>query len=171
MNTQELIITWATPVFFLLIGIELLVAKLRGRAAYGSSDTINSIGLGVISQIVGVFSKLLTFGIYAWCVQHLALFALPADNLLVWAGALLLYDFCYYWQHRCGHEVNILWAAHVVHHQSEHYNLSTALRQTGSGVLLAWLFYLPLALLGVPLQVFVIVALVDLLYQFWVHTE
>jgi sterol desaturase/sphingolipid hydroxylase (fatty acid hydroxylase superfamily) len=171
VNTQELIITWATPVFFLLIAIELLVAKLRGRRAYASGDTVNSIGLGVISQIVGVFSKLLTFGIYAWCVQHLALFTLPADSLWVWAGALLLYDFCYYWLHRMGHEVNILWAAHVVHHQSEHYNLSTALRQTGSGALLGWLFYLPLALLGVPLKVFVIVALIDLLYQFWVHTE
>ncbi|WP_449427189.1 sterol desaturase family protein [Rhodanobacter umsongensis] len=171
MNTPELIITWATPVFFLLIGIELLVAKLRGRHAYASNDAMNSIGLGVISQIVGVFSKLLTFGIYAWCVQHLAFFALPADSFWVWAGALLLYDFCYYWLHRCGHEVNILWAAHVVHHQSEHYNLSTALRQTGSGALLGWLFYLPLALLGVPLKVFVIVALIDLLYQFWVHTE
>lgn len=171
MNTQELIITWATPVFFLLIGIELLVAKLRGREAYASNDAINSIGLGVISQLVGVFSKLLTIGIYAWCVEHLALFTLPENNLLVWFGALLLYDFCYYWLHRCGHRVNILWAAHVVHHQSERYNLSTALRQTGSGVLLGWLFYLPLALLGVPLKVFVIVALIDLLYQFWVHTE
>ena len=171
MNTQELIITWATPVFFLLIGIELLVAKRRGRRAYTSGDAVNSIGLGVISQIVGVFSKLLTLGIYAWCVQHLALFTLPADSLWVWAGALLLYDFSYYWLHRMGHEVNILWAAHVVHHQSEHYNLSTALRQTGSGVLLGWLFYLPMALLGVPLKVFVVVALIDLLYQFWVHTE
>lgn len=96
MNTQELIITWATPVFFLLIGIEWLVARLRGRKAYASSDAINSIGLGVISQIVAVFSKLLTIGIYAWCVQHLALFALPADSPWVWAGALLFYDFCYY---------------------------------------------------------------------------
>ncbi|MFC5436634.1 sterol desaturase family protein [Rhodanobacter umsongensis] len=171
MNTQELIITWATPVFFLLIGIELLVARLRGRHAYASGDAVSSIGLGVISQVVGVFSKLLTLGIYAWCVEHLALFTLPADSLWVWAGALLLYDFCYYWLHRMGHEVNILWAAHVVHHQSEHYNLSTALRQTGSGVLLGWLFYLPMAVLGVPLKVFVVVALVDLLYQFWVHTE
>lgn len=171
MNTQELIITWATPVFFLLIGIELLVAKLRGRSAYASGDAVNSIGLGVISQIVGVFTKLLTLGIYAWCVEHLALFALPADSLWVWAGALLLYDFCYYWLHRMGHETNILWAAHVVHHQSEHYNLSTALRQTGSGAMLGWLFYLPMAVLGVPLKVFVVVALIDLLYQFWVHTE
>jgi alkylglycerol monooxygenase len=171
MNMQETIITWATPVFFALIALELLVAKRRGRRVYASSDAVNSIGLGVISQIAGVFSKLLTFGIYAWCVQHLALFALPANNLAVWLGALLLYDFCYYWLHRGGHRMNILWAAHVVHHQSEHYNLSTALRQTGSGVLLGWLFYLPLALLGVPLKVFVIVALIDLLYQFWVHTE
>ncbi|GAB2803477.1 sterol desaturase family protein [Dyella kyungheensis] len=171
MNTQEIIITWATPVFFALIALELLVAKLRGRSVYHSSDAINSLGLGVISQIVAVFSKLLTLGIYAWCVQRFALFALPANSVWVWISALLLYDFCYYWLHRAGHEVNILWAAHVVHHQSEDYNLSTALRQTGSGVLLGWLFYLPMAIVGYPLEVFVVVALIDLLYQFWVHTE
>ncbi|WP_426270618.1 sterol desaturase family protein [Dyella kyungheensis] len=171
MNTQEIIITWATPVFFALIALEMLVARLRGRSVYHSSDAINSLGLGVISQIVAVFSKLLTLGIYAWCVQRFALFALPANSVWVWISALLLYDFCYYWLHRAGHEVNILWAAHVVHHQSEDYNLSTALRQTGSGVLLGWLFYLPMAIVGYPLEVFVVVALIDLLYQFWVHTE
>jgi len=171
VNTQEIIITWATPVFFALIALELLVAKLRGRTVYHSSDAINSLGLGVISQIVAVFSKLLTLGIYAWCVEHFALFSLPANNLWVWITALLAYDFCYYWLHRAGHEVNILWAAHVVHHQSEDYNLSTALRQTGSGVLLGWVFYLPMAVVGYPLEVFVVVALIDLLYQFWVHTE
>lgn len=170
-STQEVIITWATPVFFALIALELLVARWRGRRVYHASDAINSLGLGVISQIAAVFSKLLTLGIYAWCVEHLALFALPADAWWVWVSALVLYDFFYYWLHRAGHEVNILWAAHVVHHQSEDYNLSTALRQTGSGVLLGWIFYLPMALLGYPLQVFVVVALIDLLYQFWVHTE
>ncbi len=171
MNTQELIITWATPFFFVLIGIELLVARLRGRRAYRSNDSINSIGLGVMSQIAGVFLKLLTLGIYAWCVEHLALFALPPNSLWVWLSGLVLYDFLYYWLHRMGHEVNILWAAHVVHHQSEEYNLSTALRQTSSGGLLGWLFYLPMAVLGYPIEVFVVIALIDLLYQFWVHTE
>ena len=87
MNTQEIIITWATPVFFALIALELLVAKLRGRTVYHASDAINSLGLGVISQIVAVFSKLLTLGIYAWCVQRFAIFALPADS--VWARAHL----------------------------------------------------------------------------------
>jgi sterol desaturase/sphingolipid hydroxylase (fatty acid hydroxylase superfamily) len=171
MHLQELIITWATPVFFALIGLELLVARLRGRTAYRVNDAISSIGLGVISQVVGVFGKLLSIGIYAWVAAHLAPVRLPADSVLVWLLALLAYDFLYYWLHRAGHEVNILWAAHVVHHQSEHYNLSTALRQTGSGVLLGWLFYLPMALAGIPVQVFVVVALIDLLYQFWVHTE
>ncbi len=171
MNTQETIITWATPVFFALIALELLVARWRGRKVYHASDAINSLGLGVISQIVAVFSKVLTFGIYAWFVSHVALFRLPADSLWVWVSALVLYDFLYYWLHRAGHEVNILWAAHVVHHQSEDYNLSTALRQTGSGVVLGWIFYLPMALIGYPLEVFVVVALIDLLYQFWVHTE
>ncbi|HEX7816501.1 sterol desaturase family protein [Dyella sp.] len=171
MNTQETIITWATPVFFVLIAVELFVARLQGRKAYHASDAINSLSLGVISQVVAVFTKLLTFGIYAWCVQHLALFQLPSRSMWVWVTGLLFYDFCYYWLHRCGHEVNILWAAHVVHHQSEDYNLATALRQTGSGMLLGWLFYLPMAFVGYPLEVFVVVALVDLLYQFWVHTE
>lgn len=171
MNTSALIITWATPFFFALIALEFIVARWRGKPAYRSNDAINSIGLGVMSQIAGVFLKLLTIGIYAWCVEHLALFALPASSVWVWISGLLLYDFLYYWLHRMGHEVNILWAAHVVHHQSEEYNLSTALRQTSTGGLLGWVFYLPMALLGYPLEVFVIVALIDLLYQFWVHTE
>ncbi|MEO8778607.1 MAG: sterol desaturase family protein [Rhodanobacter sp.] len=171
MNTSELIITWATPFFFALIAVEFMVARLRGRRAYRSNDSINSIGLGVMSQIAGVFMKLLTLGIYAWCVQHVALFALPANNIWVWISGLLLYDLLYYWLHRMGHEVTILWAAHVVHHQSEEYNLSTALRQTSTGGLLGWIFYLPMAVLGYPLEVFVVIALTDLLYQFWVHTE
>ncbi|HEY8023751.1 MAG TPA: sterol desaturase family protein [Burkholderiaceae bacterium] len=168
---QELVITLATPVFFLLIFIEWIAGRLRDNDTYRLNDSINSIGLGIISQIVGVFSKVFQIGIYAWVAQRAAVFTLAADNPLVWLLALLAYDFCYYWLHRMGHEVNILWAAHVVHHQSEEYNLSTALRQTGSGFLFGWVFYLPLALAGVPTNVFIAVALVDLLYQFWVHTR
>jgi hypothetical protein len=89
----------------------------------------------------------------------------------VWIGALLAYDCCYYWHHRAGHRIGALWAAHAVHHQSEDYNLSTALRQPLTGAPFAWVFYLPLALAGVPPVVFATVALIDLLYQYWVHTE
>ncbi|MCU6432189.1 sterol desaturase family protein [Undibacterium sp. Jales W-56] len=168
---QEKIITFASPVFFLLIAIEFIVARRRQRHLYRINDAINSLSLGVMSQVTGVFLKVLAVGIYAWVAQHFAIFNLSGDSWWVWISGLLLYDFLYYWLHRMGHETNLLWAAHVVHHQSEAYNLTTALRQTSTGALFGWIFYLPLALLGYPVQVFIIVALIDLLYQFWIHTE
>lgn len=168
---HEKVITLATPIFFLLIFIELIVGLVRRRNTYRVTDTINSISLGVMSQIAGVFMRFVRIGIYAWLLQHVALFTLPTNSVWVWVAGLLLYDLCYYWLHRMGHEVNILWAAHVVHHQSEDYNLATALRQTSSGALLGWIFYVPMAVLGFPLEVFAAVALIDLLYQFWVHTQ
>jgi len=172
------VIVLATPVFLLSIGIEFLVGRLRARRGTGQdtyrlADTVNSIGLGMLSQIGGVLTSLLRIGIYTACWSAFALVD-AKDFWMQWYGwllALVFYDLCYYWLHRMGHECGVLWAAHVVHHQSQHYNLSTALRQTSSGFLFDWIFYLPMALAGVPPLVFGVVALVDLLYQFWVHTE
>jgi alkylglycerol monooxygenase len=169
--TGAQIIVLATPVFLALIALEFAVGVARGRNTYRLADTLTSIGLGVMSQVTGVFGRLLRIGLYVLVFEHVALFELRADSPWVWIGALLAYDFCYYWHHRAGHRVAAFWAAHVVHHQSEDYNLGTALRQTSSGFLLGWLFYLPLALAGVPPVVFATVALIDLLYQFWVHTQ
>jgi sterol desaturase/sphingolipid hydroxylase (fatty acid hydroxylase superfamily) len=165
------VIVLATPVFLLLIAVEFFVARARGRNAYRLNDALSSIGLGILSQLTGVFTTLFAIGIYTLAHQHLAFFTLPTDAWWVWVGALVLYDLAYYWRHRLGHTCALFWAAHVVHHQSEDYNLSTALRQTSTGWIADWLFYLPLALLGVPPLVFAVVALADLLYQFWVHTQ
>jgi sterol desaturase/sphingolipid hydroxylase (fatty acid hydroxylase superfamily) len=169
--TSAQIIVLATPVFLALIAIEFGVGVLRGRNTYRLADALSSIGLGVMSQVTGVFGRVLRIGLYALVFEHVAVAPLPADALWVWVFALVFYDFCYYWQHRAGHRVAVLWAAHAVHHQSEDYNLSTALRQTSSGFLLGWLFYLPMALAGIPPLVFGVVALIDLLYQYWVHTQ
>lgn len=169
--TPAQIIVLATPVFLGLIGLEIVVGLARGRNTYRLHDAMASIGLGMASQIAGLFTKVLAIGIYAWTFDRLAVWRFPADAAWAWASGLLLYDLCYYWLHRAGHRVGVLWAAHVVHHQSEDYNLSTALRQTASGALLGWVFYLPMALLGYPPLVFAVVAMVDLLYQFWVHTQ
>jgi alkylglycerol monooxygenase len=172
------VIVLATPVFLLMMLGEWWLSRrpssrTAGHPAYGLSDAINSLSLGILSQLGGLFTKLFTIGIYTYLYN--ALWETPDAPLWsTWYGALLallLYDFCYYWLHRGGHRVAILWAAHVVHHQSQHYNLSTALRQTSSGALLGWVFYVPMAVAGVPPLLFGIVALVDLLYQFWVHTE
>ncbi|HVZ43967.1 MAG TPA: lysoplasmalogenase family protein [Ramlibacter sp.] len=167
------IIVLATPVFFGLIGLEVAWGHRRGRNTYRLNDAINSISLGMLSQVSAVLMPFLKIGLYAAVFTHVALFRNDAFwmSWYGWIVALVFYDFCYYWLHRAGHEVAILWAAHVVHHQSEDYNLSTALRQTSTGHLLGWVFYLPMALAGVPPFVFAVVGLIDLLYQFWVHTE
>ncbi|WP_363324869.1 sterol desaturase family protein [Eleftheria terrae] len=165
------IIVLATPVFLLLIAIEYAVGVARGHNTYRLNDALSSIGLGVMSQLTGLFTALVTLGIYSAVYDHAALWQLPADAWWVWVGALVVYDFFYYWNHRLGHESALFWAAHVVHHQSEDYNLSTALRQTSSGWIASWIFYLPMAVLGVPPLVFAAVALIDLLYQYWVHTQ
>ncbi len=169
--TGPQIIVLATPVFLLLIALEFWVGLRRGRNTYRLNDALNSIGLGVMSQVTGVFGKLLRIGIYTAVFGVVALWQLPTDAAWVWVAGLVFYDFCYYWHHRFGHTVALFWAAHVVHHQSEDYNLSTALRQTSSGWIGGWVFYLPMAVLGFPPLVFGVVALVDLLYQYWVHTQ
>jgi alkylglycerol monooxygenase len=170
------VIVFATPVFLALIAIEFAWGWARKRNTYRLNDAVNSISLGMLSEIAKVFTRLLRVGIYGAVYTTVSI--VPIDQArefwTTWYGwllALLFYDFCYYWLHRAGHECAIFWAAHVVHHQSQDYNLSTALRQTSSGALLGWVFYLPMALAGVPPLVFGVVALIDLLYQFWVHTE
>ena len=171
--TASQVIVLAIPVFLLMMLGEFVLARRRGMVVYRFSDAINSLSLGGLSQLSGLFTKLLAVGIYSLVYDSVALF----PDLAFWSSwygvvlALVFYDLCYYWLHRAGHEVALFWAAHVVHHQSQHYNLSTALRQTSSGALLGWVFYLPMAVAGVPPLIFGIVALIDLLYQFWVHTE
>jgi sterol desaturase/sphingolipid hydroxylase (fatty acid hydroxylase superfamily) len=164
-------IAYATPVFFLLIALEFVVARARGmNGVYRLNDAINSLSLGVMSQVTGLFLRVLAIGIYVLAFEHLAVGTWPSA-WWAWILAIVFYDFCYYWNHRLGHESAIFWAAHVVHHQSQRYNLSTALRQTSSGAFLGWIFYLPMAVAGVPPEMFAVAAIVDLLYQYWIHTE
>ncbi|MGH8436375.1 MAG: sterol desaturase family protein, partial [Pseudomonas sp.] len=164
-------VLYAVPFFFLLIGLELLADRWRGVSTYRLADSINSLSTGVLSTTSGLLTKGLGLLTYSFAWQHWGLFELSAQSLWVWLFAFVFYDFCYYWNHRLGHERNVLWAAHSVHHQSEDYNLSTALRQTSSGFIFGWIFYLPMALFGVPPLVFLSVAALNLLYQFWVHTR
>ena len=120
-----------------------------------------------------MLTRVVLVGVYGAVYSTVALFP-GAAFWSSWHGALValvFYDFCYYWQHRAGHEVAVIWAGHVVHHQSQTFNLGTALRQPSTTFWVGWIFYLPMAVAGVPPVVFGIVALVDLLYQFWVHTE
>jgi sterol desaturase/sphingolipid hydroxylase (fatty acid hydroxylase superfamily) len=108
---------------------------------------------------------------FVYVGSYLNLKLLPLDSPITWIVGFLLYDLSYYWMHRMHHEIKILWATHSVHHHGEEFNLSTALRQTSTGWLWKWIFYIPMIMVGVPGEVFVTVAGINLVYQFWVHTK
>ena len=165
------LIVYAVPFFILAIILEWLYGLARHRNTFRLNDSISSLFLGVLSQA----RRFVTLGVggyvYYLITQYFSLPLMDASHWFTWVLATVLYDLCYYWLHRMGHERTILWAAHVAHHQSEDYNLTTALRQTSTGFLLGWIFYIPMYLLGIPAEVVVTVGAINLIYQFWVHTE
>ncbi len=161
----------AIPVFVTLVAVEIAVDRARGTRYYHLADAINSLSCGIVSTGMRVFFGFIGLFTYEWTLTHLALVKLPAGNWLTWVFAFVLFDLCYYWNHRLGHTVGLFWAAHSVHHQSEEFNLTTALRQPGTGSFTSWLFYLPLAICGVPIPVFLLVGVAQLFYQFWPHTR
>jgi len=172
------LIALAVPFFLLALLVEVVVDRFRQTGYYRSNDAINSLSAGIISESSGYFTKFVEYSIWALVLGNFAVFEWQRSwfdssvtGILLWILAAVLWDFCYYWRHRLGHEMSILWAAHAVHHQSEEYNLSTALRQTSTGFLFGWIFYVPLFVIGFPLEVLLIVSAVNLIYQFWVHTR
>ena len=168
---SSIIITLAVPAFFILIFIELIYGLASGKSNYRLNDTFTSISLGLISRYIPLLGLGIQGAAFAYVAQYYNLKLFSPSSLWVWIFAFFLYDFCYYWMHRLHHEVKVLWATHVVHHHGEEFNLSTALRQTSTGFLWKWIFYLPIFIVGIPPEVFVTVAGVNLVYQFWVHTE
>ncbi|WP_443018900.1 sterol desaturase family protein [Sphingomonas sp.] len=163
-------VTLAIPAFVLLVMAEMVVARFRDRSRFCPRDTLTSLALGLGSTIAGVLSAGLVFALAVWIHQY-RLFDI---GWAWWAFVLafVLDDLAYYWFHRTAHRVRWFWASHVVHHSSQHYNLSTALRQTWTGfVSLAFLFRLPLFLIGFPPAMVFFVAGLNLVYQFWIHTE
>ena len=170
MQASQLIL-YSVPVFVLLIAVEWVYGMSLGRNTYRLNDTFCSLTLGLISRFPPAFKLGISGLVYVAVGDFFGVAALSSEVWSTWVLAFLLYDFSYYWKHRLCHERTLLWASHVVHHQSEDYNLGTALRQTSSSFLLSWVFYIPMFAIGIPADVFIAVAAVNLLYQFWVHTE
>uniref|UniRef100_A0AAY4ENH3 Alkylglycerol monooxygenase n=1 Tax=Denticeps clupeoides TaxID=299321 RepID=A0AAY4ENH3_9TELE len=161
----------ATPFFIGLILLEMLAGWLKtGRSVGSVSDGTTSISAGMVSRLPHLFIRSLEVSTYVYFWENFHVLELPWDSAWTWWLGFLGVDFCYYWVHRCAHELNILWAAHQVHHSSDYYNLSTALRQSVTQQCASWIFYLPLALV-MPPSVFAVHVQFNLLYQFWIHTE
>jgi sterol desaturase/sphingolipid hydroxylase (fatty acid hydroxylase superfamily) len=165
------LIAYAGPFFAVFILAELLLDWRRGTGYYRLNDAVGSLSMGILSTA----SKLVIYGMEAlillWTGEHLALWQVPGDSVLAWVLVFIFYDMLYYWFHRISHERQLFWGAHVAHHSSEEYNLTTALRQTSMGFFYSWIFFIPCFVLGVPAEMYFTVAAVNLLYQFWVHTR
>jgi sterol desaturase/sphingolipid hydroxylase (fatty acid hydroxylase superfamily) len=162
----------AVPFFVFAILLEILLAKARlAEATYEGWDTFSSLGMGLGRGLFGLITAGAVFAATVWVWNHRA-FTVPFDAWWGWVAIFFLEDLTYYWFHRLSHERRFWWAAHVNHHSSQHYNLSTALRQTWTGGLSgAWILWLPLAWLGFSPAQIAIQQGVSLVYQFWIHTE
>lgn len=161
----------AVPFFFILIFVEMTVSALVRRRVYRYSDSINDLSMGIIDTVGGAFLRSIIGIGYIYLYENHRLFDIPSDSILAMVGCLLMYDLMYYWAHRASHEINVMWGSHIPHHQSEEYNLSVALRQGVFQGCFFWIFYLPLAVVGFSPALFITMASIDTLYQFWIHTR
>lgn len=163
-------IVLSIPVFFILIGLELLVNKMKHSDWYRFNDAVTNISCGIVQQITGVFSKTILIVGYVYIYEHYRILELT-ENWLTWILLFVGIDFFYYWFHRYAHEVSLFWGTHIVHHQSEEYNLSVALRQSSLQGFVSMAFYFPLAWMGFNPISFVTISAFQTLYQFWIHTK
>lgn len=158
--------------FVALIILEMIVARRTGKGRYETKDTFASLSMGLGNRIAGLIGgAALVYAVFLWVYQFRLIETMPA---LWWVVVICFIadDLAYYWFHRIAHERRWFWASHVVHHSSQHYNLSTALRQTWTGRFsFSFIFGLPLALIGFPPEMIIFVGGINLVYQFWIHTE
>ncbi len=163
-------VLFAIPIFSLLIALEYWYDLRQKTNEYERKDTWTNIALGFGSVIFGSILGLIQYTIYD-SLYSIAPYQVPMNAWWAWVSLILIDDFAYYWFHRMSHESRFLWNFHVVHHSSERYNLSVAVRQSWFGALGHWIFYVPLGLMGFPFWAFVIVHGFNLIYQYWIHTE
>ncbi len=165
-----MILIWAIPIFGITMLLEWRLTMRKEVTGYRAKDSAANITMGLGNLAIMFGTKALSFGVFLLLFQY-RLFDLPASAWWVWLLLIPCDDFFYYWYHRAGHEVRLFWAAHVNHHSSTTYNLSTALRQSWTGPLVGWIFWIPMPLLGFHPLMIVMAQSISLLYQYWIHTE
>ena len=161
----------AGPAYFLLIAVEVWRARKRRLPLYRLNDAVNDISTGLLMQLGVLAFGGLIIASYVGVYQFFRLWDWASDSGWTFFACFVAVDIAYYFFHRLSHEINFLWAAHIVHHQSEDYNLAVALRQSALQPFFAAIFYLPLAVIGFPPEVFFICGSINTIYQFWLHTR
>ncbi len=165
-------IVLAVPLYLVGMVVEGWVSRRRRAGLYDVDDTLNNLACGLYQQLMVVVAAGVLLAPYLWVYEHARVTDWWGEHPgVAWVVAFVLADFFYYWFHRWSHESAIGWFSHVVHHQSEEYNLSVALRQDAWQPFFSLWFFLPIALLGIPPAIFVPAYGVMIVYQYWIHTR
>jgi len=160
----------AIPFFILLVILEAVFDAVMRRELYQVKDAASSLTMGIGNVLVNLGGKVFVFAIYSYFYRF-AIFKIEATQIWPWVVLFFADDFSYYWAHRTSHECRLFWASHVVHHSSQKYNLSTALRQTWTGTFFTFIFFLWLPIVGFSPVMIMTMQAISLIYQFWIHTE
>jgi sterol desaturase/sphingolipid hydroxylase (fatty acid hydroxylase superfamily) len=168
---DQALVALALPFFAIMIAVEVFLSRRASDPHYRFIDSITDLSCGVGSQALEPFLRTAGLAGYFWLFEHFRVATIPTSSVVGWGALVVGVDFFYYVFHRASHRVNFLWALHVVHHQSEEYNLAVALRQSWFELLFEGVFYVPLAVVGFSPVAFVTVSTLNTLYQFWIHTR
>ena len=171
MNTYITAVAFAIPVFLILICIEWIVSIRRGLIVNHPADMISSLSSGLSNILKDGLKISFALISYNWLVEKFTIFKIDSFILTI-IIAFIIKDFAGYWIHRMNHRINIFWNRHIIHHSSEEFNLSCALRQSISGFIsFGAIFLIPAALFGIPPWILVIMGPIHLFMQFWYHTQ
>lgn len=160
----------AIPFFLFFIGLEYYYARKKGKKLFHFAESVANLNVGIAERLTDIFTMLPFYYFFDYLYTHYALFHF-SPGFIAWAGLFLITDFVWYWYHRMGHRVNILWAAHVVHHQSEDFNYTTSVRITVFQAVARCVFWSVLPLMGFPAPMIAIFLLIHGTYPFFTHTQ
>jgi len=158
------------PVLLLLVGLEFYISKRKGVEVYSLEDTLVNACCGMLERLFDFFWVVMMYFVFAWLFENVALWEIP-NNPATWFVGLLIGDFLAYWHHRLSHEINFMWAAHIVHHQSEELNMTTVFRVSAFAVINRAFFWIWMPILGFdPVMTTSVIVFIGL-YQFVSHTR
>lgn len=164
------IFAFSVPFFLFFIGLEYYIAGERGKKYHQFNESIANLNVGVAERLIDLFTAGGFYFVYDYLHRHFALFEIQ-PTFLLWVALLLATDLLWYWYHRFGHEVNIFWAAHIVHHQSEDFNLTTGTRITIFQAIVRTGFWSILPIIGFPADMITSILIIHGLYPFFTHTQ
>lgn len=164
-------LAFALPAFFLFLFIEYQAAKLKKREdIFKYESSISNISIGIAERLLNLFIAASFYQLFYFIYENYALFQIP-NNWITWIALILATDFVWYWYHRLGHEINFLWAAHIVHHQSEEFNLTVAARITTLQALIRNVFWCVLPFFGFHPALVIFILIFHGIYSFFTHTQ